>query len=153
MGIYAIMLPSVVFSVAHSCVFITSRILAKSSPVIQGKVEQAKLRTLRTDTMLMTLEAGQSPHQVVLRAVRGPLQDEDSQDTGSQAGLDRSRSPSPPRPKFEGPVVKYVILNSRYLAQNDAIWLADEVLSYRDHDTLRCQNDIRWQNDICFWKN
>ena len=33
---------------------------------------------------------------------------------------------------------------SRYLAQNAAIWLADEVLRYRDHDTSRCQDDISW---------
>ena len=31
---------------------------------------------------------------------------------------------------------------SRYLAQNAAIWLADEVWRYRDHDTLQCQDDI-----------
>ena len=31
---------------------------------------------------------------------------------------------------------------SHYLAQNDAICLADEVLRYRDHDTSRCQDDI-----------
>ena len=34
---------------------------------------------------------------------------------------------------------------SRYLAQNAAIWLADEVLRYRDHDTSKCQDDISWQ--------
>ena len=33
---------------------------------------------------------------------------------------------------------------SRYLAQNAAIWLADEVLRYCDHDTSRCQDDISW---------
>ena len=33
---------------------------------------------------------------------------------------------------------------SRYLTQNAAIWLADEVLRYRDHDTSRCQDDISW---------
>ena len=33
---------------------------------------------------------------------------------------------------------------SRYLAQNAAIWLADEVLNYREHDTSRCQDDISW---------
>ena len=35
-----------------------------------------------------------------------------------------------------------MILISRYLAQNAAILLADEVLRYRDHDILRCQDDI-----------
>ena len=39
---------------------------------------------------------------------------------------------------------KVWILYSRYLAQNAAIWLADEVLRYRDHDTSRCQDDISW---------
>ena len=33
---------------------------------------------------------------------------------------------------------------SRYLAQNAAIWLAVEVLRYRDHDTSRCQDDSSW---------
>ena len=33
---------------------------------------------------------------------------------------------------------------SRYLAPNAAIWLADEVFRYRDHDTSRCQDDISW---------
>ena len=34
--------------------------------------------------------------------------------------------------------------SSRYLPQNAAIWLADEVLRYRDHHTSRCQDDISW---------
>ena len=37
-----------------------------------------------------------------------------------------------------------MIINSRYLAQNAAIWLVDEVLRYRDHDTSRCKDDISW---------
>ena len=37
------------------------------------------------------------------------------------------------------------ILYSRYLAQNAAIWLADEVLRDCGHDTSRCQYDkISW---------
>ena len=36
------------------------------------------------------------------------------------------------------------MLHPRYLAQNAAIWLADEVLRYHDHDTSRCQDDISW---------
>ena len=38
------------------------------------------------------------------------------------------------------------ITYSRYLAQNATIWLADEVLRYRDYqyDTSRCQDDISW---------
>ena len=39
-----------------------------------------------------------------------------------------------------------MIIISRYLAQNAAIWLADEVLRYRDHDTWRCQDDISWHS-------
>ena len=35
-------------------------------------------------------------------------------------------------------------INSRYLAPNASIWLADEVLRYRDHGTSRCQDDISW---------
>ena len=35
-----------------------------------------------------------------------------------------------------------LINTSRYLAQNAAIGLADEVLKYRDHDTSRCQDGI-----------
>ena len=34
--------------------------------------------------------------------------------------------------------------SSHYLAQNAAIWLADEVLRYLDNDTSRCQDDISW---------
>ena len=30
------------------------------------------------------------------------------------------------------------------IAPNAAIWLADEVLRYRDHDTSKCQGDISW---------
>ena len=37
-----------------------------------------------------------------------------------------------------------MIFYSRYLTQNAAIWLADEVLRYCDHDTSRCQDDISW---------
>ena len=37
-----------------------------------------------------------------------------------------------------------MILHSRYLAQNAAIWLADGVLRYLAHDTSRCQDDISW---------
>ena len=37
-----------------------------------------------------------------------------------------------------------MIFYSCYLAQNASIWLADEVLRYRDHDTSRCQDDISW---------
>ena len=36
------------------------------------------------------------------------------------------------------------IYDSRYLAQNAAIWLAVEVLRYPDHDTSKCQDDIYW---------
>ena len=47
-----------------------------------------------------------------------------------------------------------MIFVSHYLALDAAIWLADEVLKYRDHNTSRCQNDISWhvirnnQNDV-----
>ena len=39
---------------------------------------------------------------------------------------------------------RLLLFVSRYLAQNAAIWLADEVIRYCDHDTSRCQNDISW---------
>ena len=39
---------------------------------------------------------------------------------------------------------EWMNIYSRYLAQNAAIWLADEVLRYCDHDTSRCQDDISW---------
>ena len=33
-------------------------------------------------------------------------------------------------------------ISSCYVNQNAAIWLADEVFKYCDHDTLRCQDNI-----------
>ena len=41
-------------------------------------------------------------------------------------------------------IVTHLKYYSRYLAQNAAIWLAVEVLRYRDHDISRCQDDISW---------
>ena len=40
--------------------------------------------------------------------------------------------------------LRSITINSGYIGQNKAIWLADEVLRYRDHHTLRCQDNISW---------